>query len=92
MNQAKANKVKNEIAAELDATKMESAALREEVRVLNEDVEAYRAAVAELKGDLEDEREDRASEIAAFREARRRNDILVAELEAMTHAHSAKEQ
>jgi chromosome segregation ATPase len=66
---ARAVKDRQTHGAELEKYAGENAELRDEIRVLHEDLLAYREAVAELKGDLEDAGEERAEAEATVREA-----------------------
>ena len=56
---AKAVRDRQSNSAELEKYAQENAELREEIRTLNEDMNAYREAVSQLKGDVEDLHEER---------------------------------
>jgi chromosome segregation ATPase len=56
---AKAVRDRQSNSAELEKYAQENAELREEIRTLNEDMNAYREAVSHLKGDIEDMHEER---------------------------------
>ena len=77
---AKALKDRAAHGVELDRYASENAELREELRVLTEDLLAYREAVAELKGDLEDAAEDRAACEGQLRDAGMRMSAVHSEL------------
>jgi chromosome segregation ATPase len=68
-------------SVELEKYATENSELREELRVLNEDLLAYGEAVAELKGDLEDAAEDKITQDAALREAVQQIAALRSELD-----------
>jgi chromosome segregation ATPase len=77
---AKAVRDRQSNSAELEKYAQENAELREEIRTLNEDMNAYREAVSELKGDLEDmheEREELEAQVRAshLREATLQRDV-----------------
>lgn len=78
---ARAVKDRQAHSVELEKYATENSELRDELRVLNEDLLAYREAVAELKGDLEDAADDRLAQDAALRTAQQEIATLKKELE-----------
>lgn len=83
---ARAVKDRQVHSVELEKYAGENSELREELRVLNEDLLAYREAVAELKGDLEDAAEDRVAQDAVGKERDARLAALKLELEEASAA------
>jgi len=77
---ARAAKDRHYQNTELDKAVMENGELREEIKALNADLEAYQAAVSELKGQLEDARDEEEELEATLAQANGRIEELIAEL------------